>query len=182
MRVVYGSDVPAVKVAVPSVVQAEDHTCGAAALLAICRYYGVGPDDEATIVRDSQLTQDGSDPVHLLRAIRKYGLTAEEHRGMTDATLRTTLDAKRPVMLAVQAWGEGHWVVAIGYDARGVLLEDPWLANARGFLGWRALAKRWHDIEGEPPVPLVRYGLAVWASRRSTAARSGAPRSVRSVR
>lgn len=60
----------AVKVDVPHVVQREDHTCGAAALLAVCRHFGVGPDDEPAIVRDMELPLDGADPVHLLRAIR----------------------------------------------------------------------------------------------------------------
>jgi predicted double-glycine peptidase len=163
----------AVKVDVPHVVQREDHTCGAAALLAICRYYGVGPVDEATIVRDMKLPLDGADPVHLVRALDAYGLAYEETRGMTHDALRTTLDAARPVMLALQAWGEGHWVVAIGYDKRGVHVEDPWLEKGRGFFGWRALANRWHDIEGHPPTPLERYGLAIWKPRprRSVAAR-----------
>jgi predicted double-glycine peptidase len=173
----------AVKVDLPCVAQREDHTCGAAALLAICRHYRLGPDDEATIASDMELPLDGADPVHLVRAIRGYGLAHEETRGMSDAALRAALDAARPVMLAVQAWGEGHWVVAIGYDARGVVLEDPWLDGERGSLGWRALANRWHDIEGHPPRPLVRYGLAVWASpRRSTAARRAGPRTVRSLK
>lgn len=173
----------AVKVDVPHVVQAEEHTCGAAALLAICRYYRTGPDDEATIVRDMDLPLDGADPVHLIRAIHAYGLSYQETRGMTHDALRTTLDSARPVMLALQAWGEGHWVVAIGYDARGVHVEDPWLDDRRGFFGWRALANRWHDIEGHPPKPLVRYGLTVWsASRRSAAARRAGSRSARSSR
>jgi ABC-type bacteriocin/lantibiotic exporter with double-glycine peptidase domain len=172
----------AVKVDVPRVVQCEEHTCGAAALLAICRHYGLGPDDEATIVRDMELPKGGADPVHLVRAIRAYGLSYEEHRGMTPDVLRATLDAARPVMLALQAWGEGHWVVAIGYDKRGVHVEDPWLpGDVRGFFGWRALANRWHDVEGHPPRPLVHYGLAVWASpRRSTSARRAGRRSARS--
>ena len=171
----------AVKVDVPHVVQREDHTCGAAALLAVCRHFGVGPDDEPAIVRDMELPLDGADPVHLLRAIRTYGLSYEETRGMTEAALRASLDAGHPVLLTLQAWGEGHWVVAIGYDDRGVHVEDPWLEDGRGFFGWRALANRWHDIEGHPPRPLVRYGLAVWASpRRSTAARRAGRRSARS--
>lgn len=177
-----GAVKPEVTVDLPCVKQEQSHTCGAAALLAICRYFGVGPDDEATIVRDMELPLDGADPVHLARALDAYGLAHEETRGMTNDTLRATLDASRPVMLALQAWNEGHWVVAIGYDARGVLLEDPWLDGTRGFLGWRALANRWHDIEGHPPRPLLRYGLAVWSTRRSTAGRRGGPRSVRPVR
>lgn len=197
MQTVYGRLVGAVKtgarrrakIAVPRVVQREEHTCGAAALLAICRYWGVGPADEATIVRDMQLPPDGADPAHVLRAVATYGLRHEEVRRMTDAALRAALDAGRPVMLSLQAWGEGHWVVAIGHDRRGVTVEDPWLARGRGFVGWRALQSRWHDVEGHPPRPLVRYGLVVWlesratnaSRRRSAAARRGAPRSARSA-
>ncbi len=150
----------------PRVVQEQDHTCGAAALLAICRHFGVGPADEATIVRDMALPADGADPEHLIAALTTYGLAHAETRGMSDAALRAALDAGHPVMLAVQAWGEGHWVVAIGHDARGVHVADPWRevpVDGRCCVSWRALAECWHDVEGHPPRPLVRYGLAIWA-------------------
>jgi predicted double-glycine peptidase len=162
--------------ALPDVVQRTPYTCGAAAVLAVARYCGVGPADEARVARDMRMTPEGSDPWQLRRALRRYGLAHVEHRGMSDAALRAELDARRPVIVMLQAWGarrayrgwwaDGHWVVVIGYDARGVIVEDPALAGARGALSWRALAERWHDVEGRARRRVERYGLVVWPRRR----------------
>lgn len=176
----------AIKIALPSVRQGEDWTCGAAALLAICAFYGVGPEWEHEIARAMRLSRAGSDPVQLVRVARAYGLETEEVRGMTDAQLRRCLDARRPVVLMLQAWGSrrgyrdhwrsGHWVIAIGHTRAGVVFEDPWLHRSRGFLGWRELAERWHDVEGRDDAQVERYGLAIWrpgvrASRRDQLAK-----------
>ncbi len=162
----------------PNLVQCEAYTCGAAALLAVASYYGVGPDSEAAIVDDMAMGSDGSDPAHLLRAATRYGLSHREYRPMSRHELVRCVDRGRPVIVMLQAWPDaapphgfteiwdtGHWVVAIGHDARGVYFADPSLPGARGFLDHRALAERWHDIEGPDARPVQRYGLALWRQR-----------------
>jgi len=162
----------------PNTVQATDHTCGAAALLSICSYYGVGPSTEGAVVADMGFGEDGSDPAHVVRAVQRYGLHYREYRPMTNRQLARCLDRGRPVLLMLQAWPEtapltgfrdvwntGHWVVAIGYDARGVYFEDPSLDDARGFLTHEALDERWHDIEGVDERHVQRYGVEIWRQR-----------------
>lgn len=121
----------AIKLDLPDVVQTKGYTCGAAALLAICRYYGIGPRSERGVVEDMRFGKAGSDPKHVLRAVAKYGLAHEEFRPMTTQQLRACLDRGHPVMVMLQAWADppprsyaddwedGHWIVAIGYDAKG---------------------------------------------------------------
>jgi len=164
----------AIKLDLPDTVQAKDYTCGAAALLAICRYYGAGPRSERRVVEDMRFGKAGSDPKHVLRAVAKYGLAHEEFRPMTTQQLRACLDRGRPVMLMMQAWAEppppsyadrwddGHWVVAIGYDPMGIYFEDPSLAGARGYLTDAELDERWHDIEGKDEHHVEHYGVAIW--------------------
>jgi predicted double-glycine peptidase len=164
----------AIKVDLPKAVQAKGYTCGAAALLAICRHYGVGPRSERRIVKDMRFGKRGSDPKHVLRAVAKYGLAHQELRGMAIEQLRACLDLARPVMVMLQAWADpppttyrdhwddGHWVVAIGYDDAGVYFEDPWLTDSRGYLTSESLDERWHDIEGKDEHHVERYGVAIW--------------------
>jgi predicted double-glycine peptidase len=164
----------AIKIDLPDTVQAKGHTCGAAALLAICRYYGVGPRSERRIVEDMDFGKGGSDPKHVLRAAKKYRLAWEEFRPMTIQQLRTCLDLRRPVMLMLQAWADprpttykdhwddGHWVVAIGHDPTGIYFEDPSLEGARGYLTDAQLDERWHDIEGKDDHHVDHYGVAIW--------------------
>lgn len=166
----------AIRIDLPTITQRTNYTCGAAAVLSVAQFYGVGRAGEAEVAADMRMTLDGSDPVHLRRALARYGLSHREHRGMTDAELRAHVDARRPVIIMLQAWGDrrsyrahwddGHWVVVIGYDARGVFVMDPSVERKRGFVRWRDLAERWHDIEGHARRHVERYGLAVWSARR----------------
>lgn len=165
----------AIKVPVPEALQQQDHTCGAAAVRAVCLRYGIDELDEPTVVAAMRMGPDGSDPVHLVRALRRHGLAHVERRGMTDAELRAWLDGGRPVIVMLQAWGarrsyrrhfrDGHWVVVIGHDREGVYLADPLLAGVRGFLTWAQLADRWHDLEGRTRRHVERYGLVAWGRR-----------------
>ena len=120
----------------------------------------------------------GSDPAHLVRAIERYGLHHRVYEPMSSRELARCLDRGRPVMIMLQAWRDvvpaagfadvwdsGHWVVAIGHDARGVYFADPSLAAARGFLAHAALDERWHDLEGDNQRHVQRFGLAVWRQR-----------------
>ena len=166
----------AIKIALPNIVQQEGYTCGPAALAAIRAYYDAGSCEEETqVVDDMGLADDaGSDPRDVIRAVRASpGLEYKSWRSMTDKELRGCMDRGHPVMVMLQAWGDpkppdyngwgdGHWVVAIGYDAKGVYFEDPSLYCRRGFLTWTALSERWHDIEGPDNHATHRFGLEVW--------------------
>lgn len=167
----------AIKVDLPSTAQVTDHSCGAAALLAICAHFGVGPEDERDVAADMRLTRAGADPHHIVRAATKYGLRTAVHREMTEAQLVAHLDRGCPVMLTLQAWAAprprtyagrwdaGHWVVAIGYDREVFYFEDPVLHVSRGFIDRAALTARWHDVEGPRNTRLERVGVAVWRAR-----------------
>ncbi|MGE0869872.1 MAG: C39 family peptidase [Kofleriaceae bacterium] len=166
-----------IKVALSSVTQTTDYTCGPAAVLAVCRYYGAGPATEREIELDMRMSPTGSDPAQLIEVLERYGLQHREYRPMTDDALRAELDRGHPVIVMLQAWAapppasyldhwsDGHWVVAIGYTGAGVVFEDPMLEHERGFLTYDQLDERWHDLEGEDDRKVVRYGLAVWGDR-----------------
>ncbi len=161
----------------PSTIQETDHTCGPAALRGICAYYGVGPGSEAEVFADVGCGVDGSDPVQLRGAARRYGLMAREYRPMSGHELARCLDRGHPVLMMLQAWPQrpvsgfedvwdtGHWVVAIAHDARGVTFADPSVVGARGFLTHAELDERWHDIEGVERQRVQRYGLELWRQR-----------------
>jgi predicted double-glycine peptidase len=164
----------AIKIDLPNTTQAKDWTCGPSALLAICGYYGVGPEKEKEVVADMKATDKGTDPIQIVRTARGYGLKVEEFRPMEIDELLGALQERRPVMLMIQAWADvprssyrndwddGHWVVAIGYDMKGVYFEDPSLHNVRGFLTYQQLDDRWHDIEGQDEHHVERYGAVIW--------------------
>jgi uncharacterized protein len=175
----------AIRVAIPETSQQTDYTCGAASFQAICKYYGVGLDEEWQYVEALHIDRRvGTHAEQVRRLAKRFGLSMKEYCPMTLVQLRRELDRRHPVMLMIQAWGEektngrwrprrnydtdwadGHWVVAIGYDAQGVLFEDPSLQAVRGFLSYDELMRRWRDT-GTHGRHIEQYGLAVWHPRR----------------
>lgn len=167
----------AIRVPVPDTTQQTDFTCGASALQAVCRYYGVGPEDEDQFRKDMKMSRSGSDPEHIIRGAKKYGLQVKWFHRMTIGTLKRYLGQRKPVVMMLQAWGrhrngrkrrtykgiwnDGHWVVAIGYDKEGVFFEDPSLQAIRGYLSFSELDERWHDI-GPGNGHMEHYGVVIW--------------------
>ena len=168
----------AIKVDLPNVAQRTDYTCGAAVLQAICSYFGVGPEEEADYERLMGMPKTGADPVHITTAARSLGLEAKEFRPMTVRQLEKCLDKGRPVILMLQAWDEGHYVVAVGYDHAVIYVEDPWIQGSRGYVTRVELVARWHDVEGEHDTRTDRLGIALW---RSKPTKRGYRRSARHV-
>jgi len=164
---------------IPNADQMKDYTCGASCLLAICKYYGIGPDEEDKYTLDMKIDeQEGSHPYQIIEAALKYGLSYQEVCPMSIEQLKDYIKDKKPAMIAVQAWAEddtncdsnklyssaweyGHWIVAIGFDNNGIFFEDPVLQAVRGYLPYTDLLNRWHDL-GPKGVRLLQYGLVLW--------------------
>ncbi|HEY4181265.1 MAG TPA: cysteine peptidase family C39 domain-containing protein [Kofleriaceae bacterium] len=146
--------------AVPNVAQETDATCGAACVRAVLR--SAGHDvAEKTLARHTRTRRDGCDPVDLIRALRHYRVRSTPVYGMTDGQLRRELARDAAVILGIRDDdNEGHWVVAVGCDARSIRVMDPWRGEQTA-IAWADLAARWWDVEGRPPRPMVRFGLVV---------------------
>jgi predicted double-glycine peptidase len=164
----------AIKIDLPNTTQTTEYSCGASALLAVCSYFGVGPEDEWDFIADMKVRHWGSDPIQITTAAARYGLEVVEYRPMSDEQLVDCLGSGRPVVMMLQAWAsrrpksyrnvwnEGHWIVAIGHDRDGVYFEDPSIHGARGFIPFAKLDERWHDVEGPRNARVERLGISLW--------------------
>jgi hypothetical protein len=166
----------AVKVEVPGLDQDDDYSCGAVCLAAAARYFDVGPGPadgdprEWFKARLGTTARDGTPPGRLESLARELGLAVEVGRPMSPGRLRAALDAGRPVVCAIQAWGDpagypaaesGHYVLAVGYDSEHVYFDDPMVRQARGYMGWNQFVARWHDVDAAG-TPYRRWGMALW--------------------
>jgi len=169
----------AIKVHLPDTNQLEDYSCGASGLLAIFKYFGVGPDKEYQVVEELGMDKRvGSHPDQIKRLAKKYGLKTKKIDGNIDSLI-SYLDKKIPVMLMLQAWGlkkrsiknycntwvDGHWVTAIGYDKENIYFEEPSIERNRGYIPRAKLEERWHDT-GHKGVHIDKYGLAIWGDKK----------------
>ncbi len=171
----------AIKVPLPDTMQKTDYSCGASAVMAVCRYFGVGFDYEEDFIdilkKLGMKPAVGSHPYQLEKVLRYFKLKHKGFCNMTIRELKSYLRDGLPVIIMLQAygvdkrgfplksyegvWKEGHWVVAIGYDETGVFFEDPSLQAIRGYIPYTDLERRWHDT-GPKNEHIEHYGLAIW--------------------
>lgn len=152
--------------------QSHGYDCGAAALRAIAQYFRTGPDDEKEFIKLCDAgKRKGTHPEDIVKAARRLGLHAVLFQGMTVPYLKSCLRRKKPVICAIQAWGDerryaerkdGHYVVAIGCDRHSIYFEDPAMkSDHRGFLSFDDFDKRWHDQEfGGKKID--HLGIVIW--------------------
>jgi predicted double-glycine peptidase len=177
----------AIKVPVPGVEQPDPYSCGAAAVMSVCSFFGVGPKDIETFKKKLHTTEQEGTPYRKIIAYsRKLGLHVEWKAGMTLDELDEHLKRGRPVICSIQAYADppvdpaeyekpdhnsdGHDVVAIGFDANNYYFMDPSLSDRRGCLSRCAFDKRWHDNEGTEKKPKVirHLGIAIWPGTKGT--------------
>ncbi len=149
-----------IRLNLPPVAQATDHDCGPAALLSVAMHYGK-PSTLKQVARWCQTTRkDGTKPAGIVRAARKLGLSAMIETEMTSPELRQYIAGEWPVLLAIRAYQDGHWVVAIGHSKRWLFVHDPMLKHCRGRIAWADLGDRWWDEDGGDRYD--RLGVVLW--------------------
>lgn len=161
-------------VRVPLTRQATGYTCGVAALQAVLAYYGIAVREDRLAAALQADPEQGTNYHNMVAYAQAQGLRAEAHVGISLATLEQLLDAGQPVIVALQAWADepagyadqwddGHYAVAVGYDAARVYFMDPSTLGNYTFISKAEFLVRWHDqyLEQGEPVQLVHFGLVI---------------------
>lgn len=149
----------------PNTEQWYDYDCGPAALAGVLAFHGVSiPFEDLLALADPS---SGTSPDVLIDAARSHGFDVE-FGSYTPRQLRRRIGREEPAILALQAWGtgddDGHYVVAIGYDAKGFYLEDP-EQDELMYLPDADLLLRWHDMDRDG-VTYERFAIVVGAGDR----------------
>src|SRR3990167_1816064 len=136
----------AIKINLPEVQQPDDYSCGAAALMSVAAYYGVGPEKlEQFKAAAGTTAEHGTYYRNMENYVRSLGLDVSVKTEMTIDELKKLLDEQVPIILSIQAYADdlkvyddpnsnadGHYVVAIGYDMEGnFYFMDPSLPARR---------------------------------------------------
>jgi predicted double-glycine peptidase len=164
---------------VPVVYQSHSYDCGAAALRAVCQFWGVGPDDEDEFIKLCDSDPDlGTSPEDIIRVARGLGLKAVAKTGLSIDDLKGIIDSGKPVICAIQAWerdeddedefdtdadhDSGHYVVAIGHHEQHLIFQDPSIKNnMRGHIPFEEFDRRWRDQHRNGSI-LKHFGIILW--------------------
>ena len=140
---------------VPLTPQDTDYSCGAAAVLACLRYYGVDGGMNEGELYDALGTTDenGTAPTIMADVLNQFGLGANYRNDISLDDLRAAVSERVPVILDIQAvvtdddeW-HGHYVVLIALDKARVYFMDP-AAGAYLFQPLDEFERAWFDVEG----------------------------------
>lgn len=150
--------------------QIYNYDCGPSTLLMVLQYYGyVGREDK--LIHASGTDQDGLDLEGMCKVLKAFGLKHESREHMTVQDIKDHVDAKRPVILSLQAYADdpkkdlsttsddGHYVCAIGHRGNTLIFADP-SSPIRTSLTSEELLKRWHDKDEH------HLGIAVYGTPR----------------
>jgi len=161
----------------PNLRQTYNYDCGAQALQSVLAYYGIDIR-EGEIIRVAKTTKKyGTTSHNLALAIEHYGLKYDMRERTIDE-VKDLISQNVPVILSLQAWTEdpdvdwkndwndGHYAVAIGYDDKKIIFEDP--SNfQRAYLSYEELEDRWHDKDADGE-KYDHLGIAVYGTPHSS--------------
>jgi len=157
---------------VPLCRQEKSFTCGVAATQSVLAFYGVVDGiRQDQLAKSLRTTRNGTRYQKIMDYAESLGFAADA-RSMTLEELKALLDAGQPVILAIQAWADalphdytddwkdGHYVVAIGYDATRMFFMDPSTLGNYTYIPTEAFLARWHDIDGRK-TKVVHWGIVL---------------------
>ena len=171
---------PPNRISVPAAKQETDFSCGAAATLAVLRFWKwatYAHVDESSLYATLHTTDArGTEPEPIVEMLRGHAhLDAEyRHGDVTLAQLEKAVDAREPPIVDLQAWRDddrpwretwnaGHYVVMVGYDTENLFFMDPSILTPGpyAFMPRVELEERWHDLAGLDDRRLERMVLFV---------------------
>lgn len=111
---------------IPDVRQETEWTCGPASVKSIAdALKGLKlPEKKLADLADAD-SKTGSSHADLLGALEKIGLRASKHDVLTSDSLRSHLRDGCPIILDVDMWGGGHWVVVHACKGDSFKVMDP---------------------------------------------------------
>jgi predicted double-glycine peptidase len=163
---------------VPLARQATSYTCGVAALQSVLAYYGIAVRQDRLAAALQADPEQGTNYHNMAAYAEAQGLRVQVCIDMRLEELQQLLDAGQPVIVALQAWADapscyagawddGHYAVAVGYDAERFYFMDPSTLGNYTYIPIAQFLERWHDmyLEAGVPVRLVHFGLVVAGER-----------------
>lgn len=157
------------KLDVPYHEQESRHTCGPASLRMVFSYFDELYGETQLARKTKTSWREGTRHRYMISVARGAGFWVYNNIDSTLAELKWFINHELPVIVNFFEPSEdvAHYAVATGYDAKGILLNDPWNGKdfhlaRRTFLGrwrsWEGRKKRWLMVVGRSDFRPQPYG------------------------
>lgn len=174
------SALPAGAILIPLCRQATDYTCGAAALQGVLGFFGEDLNESQLARPLKSNSKIGTRYEAIAEFARHKGYEVNIYKNATIRKLEELLDQQQPVIVLIQAWSEkpfvdyshdwedGHYVVAIGYDANNMYFMDPSTLGHYTFIPLQEFEARWHDKDTSEK--LHHFAMTITRTRKKGSA------------
>lgn len=147
----------------PLIKQKTNHTCGAASLLCVLRFYGRRGIKEEILAKELKTDiHRGVASLTLALVAKRHGLKAQKRQGLKMFDISDELKKNHLIIVDFQAWRshqeqrfpwrkiwvDGHYAVVQAMNRKHVWLMDPWLGKIIRLTHKRFLT-RWHTAESK---------------------------------
>lgn len=162
---------PSVLIEIPQTRQATPYTCGVAVVQSLLAYNGVLFRQDVLERRLGATPERGTTPDAIMTCLNEYGIGAVVEQNISLPRLRAYIDAGQPVVCFLQAWNDdpafdystgwedGHYAVAVGYDADRIYFMDPSTLANYAYIPNGPFLARWHD--GDERQQIYQAGIVV---------------------
>lgn len=124
-------------------------SCGPHAMKQVI-LYKLGLDvPEYKLINMSCCSEKTGAPIKGMEQVaRKFDLNYILKENSSIEDIISSIDNNNPVILFIQEWGTGHYVVANGYDTKQekVFYYDPLYGKTRQ-MNYETLDKKWHGVD-----------------------------------
>lgn len=127
--------------------QSTAYSCGVSAMMAVLRHYGKAVSEQDLFKLLNCRPLIGTTSGDMYRVAMQYGLNPEISQ-LKVKEVQDLTDKNIPVIMLIQSRnGNGHYVVAVGYDKEGILVNDPLDDNIRTRITYANLPNVWWDCD-----------------------------------
>lgn len=130
--------------------QIKDYSCGPNAIKQVIHYKYRLDIPEKYLMKIGETSEKGTSIQGMMTIAEKFKLDYRIRCNSSISDLINSIKEDNPVILLIQAWGDGHYVVAYGYDKKQdkILYYDPFDGKKKS-ISSEKLNERWNDRDKE---------------------------------
>lgn len=139
--------------------QHNNWSCGPYALKHAMLAYGIDIDPEIVMRKSHSIKDYGTTAHGLAKGAKSFGMTLSEITEFSEKKAKQLLlmFLKRKIPLLLSVDKDEHWIAAIGYKKKKIIIADSGMITVRHHVTWKYIAKRMFFEKRYDMFPLYNF-------------------------